>query len=62
MTDKTLTVQQKSNYSVVEVGAKEHWDEYPMFIPALNRELRGKVFLKEALGLTGMEISINKLP
>jgi uncharacterized cupin superfamily protein len=43
----------------------ESWaqlDEVKTFIPAMQRSVRGKLFLLPALGLTGMEASITKLP
>jgi mannose-6-phosphate isomerase-like protein (cupin superfamily) len=37
-------------------------DRYALELPALGRTLHGKAFLKEALGLTGMEVSATCLP
>jgi len=51
-----------STYSVFEAGAPAEWlrGEFPH--PAFKRAVRGKQFLAEQLGLTGMELSLNSLP
>lgn len=48
-----------SNSSVIETGALDSWPSYTVELPGL--EIPGKLFLKEALGLTGCEISINSM-
>ena len=48
--------------SCVEVGEPQQWMNYLFAHPLLPRPAKGKHFLKEALGLSGMEISINSLP
>lgn len=42
-------------------GAPDHWSELGFTHPRLG-EVKGKAFLGEALGLTGMEVSLNALP
>lgn len=51
-----------SNFTVFEAGAPSDWlrGEFPH--PAFSRPVRGKLFLAERLGLTGMEVSLNSLP
>ncbi|WP_168119060.1 hypothetical protein [Paenibacillus sp. HB172176] len=46
----------KVNYSVKHSGAFSNFGE------VTEGMLKGKIFLKEALGLTGMEVSLNNLP
>lgn len=48
--------------SAVHLGGWEHLKDQRAFIPALNQAVRGKAFLLEALGLTGMELSFSSIP
>lgn len=50
------------NMSCVEVGEPQQWMNYQFAHPLLPRPTRGKHFLKDELGLSGLEISINSLP
>lgn len=50
------------NYSVAHLGPWKGWERHEYFHPRLNRKIRGRVFLRKLLGLTGMEVSLNKLP
>ena len=45
------------NYSVVYVGEPQKLRQYGIKHPLISRPSTGKVFLKEALGLSGMEVS-----
>lgn len=56
---KTLT---GTNFTAIDVGPLSELDSYKLEVPAVNRKVRGKLFIKELLGLTGMQISMNKLP
>lgn len=56
---KTLT---GINFAAIDVGPLAELDSYKLAVPAVNRKVRGKLFIKELLGLTGMQISMNKLP
>ncbi|MBX6395422.1 MAG: cupin domain-containing protein [Alicyclobacillaceae bacterium] len=47
-------VKEGKNYSVAQVGKLEELDRY-------ETRSKGKLFLKDALKLTGMEVSLNKL-
>jgi mannose-6-phosphate isomerase-like protein (cupin superfamily) len=51
-----------SNVSVVHSGPWADLDHREFRPPGFSRGLLGKVFLKEDLGLTAMELSLNKLP
>ena len=51
-----------SNVSVVHAGPWAELDRREFRPPGSSRGLFGKVFLKEELGLTGMELSLNKVP
>jgi uncharacterized cupin superfamily protein len=50
------------NYSVCEAGNLSDWKEGEFPHPAFQKPVRGKFFLAEPLGLTGMEVSLNSLP
>ena len=49
------------NYSAVNVGAFEDLDQYQLKHPRMDRTVKGKVFLREHLGLTAMQISYGKI-
>lgn len=60
--DKRLEKTAGQNFTVAHAG---RWDELGGFVfrhPRLPYEAPGKVFLKNELGLTGMEVSFGKLP
>lgn len=47
------------NFTAYESGTKEEWPDHVVQLPGL--EIPGKHFLKDRLGLTGCEISVNSL-
>ena len=50
------------HFSLANFGPFEKVDQYTFKHPKLATGVPGKQFLKEALGLTGMDVSFNKLP
>lgn len=50
------------NFLLIDLGSLTNLDQYLFNHPLVRRPLEGKVFLAEELGLTGMEVSLNKLP
>jgi mannose-6-phosphate isomerase-like protein (cupin superfamily) len=50
------------HFTAGHLGAIDQLDRYELTVPQLDRPLRGKVFLKAVLGLTGMEASVTSLP
>src|SRR5271170_6196256 len=50
------------NFAAVHAGSFANLDQHKLEVPALNRKVRGKLFIKDYLGMTGMQISLNKLP
>jgi len=48
------------NYQTQEIGKLNDLDQHVFAPPELPVRLEGKVFLKETLGLTSMEASVNK--
>ncbi|MHB1956392.1 MAG: cupin domain-containing protein [Sulfobacillus sp.] len=53
-----MKVQSGRHYSAIDVGA---WDALSQYHVEQPIHFRGKVFLSELLGLTGMEVSLNCL-
>ena len=62
MTGRTPEVRRGTNFTVADLGDLAGLSDYKFTHSALPFEVEGKVFLKDLLGLTGSEISINKLP
>lgn len=63
MTQTTATAAQTgSHFAVAHLGRLAELGQYAFDVPALGCKIPGKVFLKEALGLTGVEISWNSFP
>lgn len=55
-------MKSQQNMFCIQVGEQKQWMDYLFAHPLLPRPAKGKHFLKEELGLSGMEISINSLP
>lgn len=51
-----------SNYATFQSGSPDTWSQWKFKHPLLSRPASGKLFLRELLGLTGMEVSLNTLP
>ena len=51
-----------NNFSFIDFGPFEKVDQYLFKHPKLPEEVAGKQFLKDELGLTSMEVSLNKFP
>jgi mannose-6-phosphate isomerase-like protein (cupin superfamily) len=51
-----------ASYSCFETGPLQSWDQGSFTHPRTGKELPGKRFLREPLGLTSMEVSVNQLP
>jgi mannose-6-phosphate isomerase-like protein (cupin superfamily) len=50
------------HYAVENLGALESWGRHAFTHAAFPKPVPGKKFVKDALGLTGMEISFNSVP
>lgn len=63
MSTTELDVMHGTHFSGAQVGAFDKLDSYQFFHPiGKGRGFPGKLFLKDALRMTGMEVSLNKLP
>ena len=51
-----------NNFSFIDIGPFEKLDQYFFKHPKLTEGVAGKQFLKEELGLTSMEVSLNRFP
>ena len=49
-------------WSVVQLGRSQGWEEFTTSHPLSPKPVRGKRFLTDDLALTGMEVSVNRLP
>jgi len=60
---KTIEKTSSGNhYTAVSIGRLDELMEYSFVHPVNKKEIEGKVFLKEATGATGTEISFQMLP
>jgi mannose-6-phosphate isomerase-like protein (cupin superfamily) len=61
MSKTELETVEGGNFTAAHVGPWERLDEYIFTNPKLPGDYPGKLFLKRELGLTGLEVSLNKL-
>jgi len=50
-----------ATFSHYAAGAPDGWDRGSFFHPRFGRDVRGKLFLRERLELSGMEVSLNRV-
>jgi len=55
-------ISENENYTAINIGGLDNLNEYSLIHPRNRQEITGKVFLKEATGATGTEISFQMLP
>lgn len=61
MSNPDLKPRSGANYRAVETGPMNRWHEHVLERPAMNLKVPGKLFLKDHLGFTGMEVSLNEM-
>ena len=54
------TVKKGKNYTAYESGQRNNWPAHTVELPGLG-EIPGKLFLKDIVGFTGCEISVNSM-
>ncbi len=59
---KLKTRSESENYQAVDLGKLDEINQYSLIHPKLGTEIKGKVFLKEATGASGTEISFTCIP
>ncbi len=57
-----IEARSSASFTVADLGPFDRLRGYELKVPQLERAIRGKVFLKALLGLTGMEVSLTSLP
>lgn len=62
MVKQTFDKVEGRNFTVAHIGQWTELDNYAFEHPRLPAPYPGKLFLKNTLKLTGMEVSLNKLP
>ncbi|HEX5392893.1 MAG TPA: cupin domain-containing protein [Rhodocyclaceae bacterium] len=55
-------IERGAHFTVAHVGPWSELDQYSFDLPKLGKSAQGKLFLKEALELTGVEMSWNSFP
>lgn len=55
-------IERGAHFTAAHVGPWSELKQYSYEVPQLGRQILGKVFLKEALELTGLEMSWNSFP
>jgi mannose-6-phosphate isomerase-like protein (cupin superfamily) len=55
-------VRTGANFSAIDLGPLAELDGFKLEVPKMNREVRGKLFIRDLLSMTGMQISMTKLP
>lgn len=58
---ESIKIQKGTNYSSAAVGKFADLDGYQFVHPKIGKPRRGKLFLREMLDMTSMQISLNKL-
>jgi uncharacterized cupin superfamily protein len=59
---QTENISENKNYTAISIGSLDELTDYSFIHPNTGQEVRGKVFIKEATGATGTEISFTALP
>lgn len=57
-----LPKQSGNNYDLIQAGKFDDLFQYNLEHPLRSKPIYGKLFLKDHLNLTGMQVSLNKLP
>jgi mannose-6-phosphate isomerase-like protein (cupin superfamily) len=57
-----VTPTSGKSFTVAHLGPLDEVERFELSLPQLKRPIRGKVFLKGLLGLSGMEASVTTLP
>jgi len=55
-----VRTQSGANFTAVHAGPLSSLDNFKLEVPALKKSVSGKLFIKDVIGLSAMEISMNK--
>lgn len=59
---QSIETKQGKNFSLVQTGALADLCQYELTHPRIPKQVHGKLFLKDHLQLSSVQISLNKLP
>jgi mannose-6-phosphate isomerase-like protein (cupin superfamily) len=59
---KIEIISENKNYKAINIGSLDHLQGYSFIHPKTGQTVTGKVFVKEATGATGSEISFTTIP
>jgi len=59
---KVEKISENENYTAINIGSLEQIKEYSLIHPRTQKEVKGKLFLKEPTASTGTEISFTSVP
>jgi mannose-6-phosphate isomerase-like protein (cupin superfamily) len=62
MANEQTAVVRGTNFACFQAGPREGWGEFRLEPPAVPMRARGKLFLRDLLGSSGLEISLNVVP
>ncbi|GAX36552.1 cupin domain-containing protein [Nodularia sp. NIES-3585] len=62
MTQAKAPAKTAQNFAAADLGTFSELTQFAFQIPGSDRQIEGKIFLKQLLNLTSAEISINNLP
>ncbi len=51
-----------NNFTAYDAGSLDELFQYELHHPKIPVKVKGKLFLRDILGLTGMQVSLNRLP
>jgi len=59
---KVEKISENENYTAINIGSLDQIKEYSLIHPSTQKEVKGKLFLKEPTAATGTEISFTSVP
>lgn len=62
MAEARIEIKRGVNFTAAHLRGWDRLEEFSFQLPGMKARYPGKLFMKEPLGLTGMEMSLNRLP
>jgi mannose-6-phosphate isomerase-like protein (cupin superfamily) len=62
MAGTVIEIKRGVNFTAAHLRGWERLEEFGFQLPGMKERYPGKLFMKEPLGLTGVEMSLNRLP
>ncbi len=60
--EQAIPKREGKNFTAMNAGKFADLRQYKLEHPVMNRKVAGKLFVRDHIGLTGMQISLNMLP